>query len=82
MVLMWFFFILKTLHWLAVPFFREAPNPGVKPWFPVLQADSLPCLNYRDGGIIYMYNYIIPLCNPKDCSMPGFPVHHQLLEPA
>ena len=20
------------------------------------------------------------LCNPKDCSMPGFPVHHQLLE--
>ena len=22
------------------------------------------------------------LCNPTDCSMPGFPVHHQLLEPA
>ena len=22
------------------------------------------------------------LCNPMDCSMPGFPVHHQLLEPA
>ena len=21
-----------------------------------------------------------PLCNPMDCSMPGFPVHHQLLE--
>ena len=21
------------------------------------------------------------LCNPRDCSMPGFPVHHQLLEP-
>ena len=20
------------------------------------------------------------LCDPKDCSMPGFPVHHQLLE--
>ena len=20
------------------------------------------------------------LCNPMDCSMPGFPVHHQLLE--
>ena len=20
-------------------------------------------------------------CNPMDCSMPGFPVHHQLLEP-
>ena len=22
------------------------------------------------------------LCNSTDCSMPGFPVHHQLLEPA
>ena len=22
------------------------------------------------------------LCNPMDCSMPGFPVHHQLPEPA
>ena len=21
------------------------------------------------------------LCNPMDCSMPGFPVHHQLPEP-
>ena len=21
------------------------------------------------------------LCHPMDCSMPGFPVHHQLLEP-
>ena len=22
----------------------------------------------------------LPLCNPMDCSMPGFPVYHQLLE--
>ena len=22
------------------------------------------------------------ICNPVNCSMPGFPVHHQLLEPA
>ena len=24
----------------------------------------------------------LTLCNPMDCSMPGFPVHHQLPEPA
>ena len=24
----------------------------------------------------------LTLCNPMDCSMPGFPVHHQFLEPA
>ena len=23
----------------------------------------------------------LTLCNPKDCSTPGLPVHHQLLEP-
>ena len=22
----------------------------------------------------------LPLCNPMDCNIPGFPVHHQLLE--
>ena len=24
----------------------------------------------------------LTLCNPMDCSMPGFPVHHQILEHA
>ena len=24
----------------------------------------------------------LTLCDPVDCSMPGFPVHHQLLEPS
>ena len=24
--------------------------------------------------------FCLTLCNPMDCSMPGFPVHHQLLE--
>ena len=24
----------------------------------------------------------LTLCNPMDCSTPGFPVHHQLREPA
>ena len=32
----------------------------------------------------YIYIYSVQsypiLCNPLDCSMPGFPVHHQLLE--
>ena len=23
----------------------------------------------------------LTLCDPMDCSIPGFPVHHQLLEP-
>ena len=26
------------------------------------------------------FSSVPSLCNPMDCSMPGFPVHHQLLE--
>ena len=33
--------------------------------------------------ILHIYMESCPtLCNLMDCSMPGFPVHHQLLEPS
>ena len=32
----------KILDWVAIPFSRELPNPGIKPRSPALQADSLP----------------------------------------
>ena len=28
--------------WVAIPFSRYLPDPGIKPGFPLLQADSLP----------------------------------------
>ena len=36
--------ILKTriLEWVAVPFSRDLPKPGVEPRSPALQVDSLP----------------------------------------
>ena len=36
--------ILQTriLEWVAIPFSRDLPNPGIKPRSPALQADSLP----------------------------------------
>ena len=33
------------LEWVAIPLFPspgDLPNPGIKPWSPALQADSLP----------------------------------------
>ena len=30
------------LEWIAIPSPEELPNPGIKPWSPELQADSLP----------------------------------------
>ena len=30
----------RTLEWVAIPFFRVSPNPGIEPVSPALQADS------------------------------------------
>ena len=32
----------NILEWVAVPFSRGLPNPGIEPRCPTLQADSLP----------------------------------------
>ena len=34
----------RILEWVAFPFPSpgDLPNPGIEPWYPTLQADSLP----------------------------------------
>ena len=32
----------RILEWVAIPFSRGSPNPGIEPRSPTLQADSLP----------------------------------------
>ena len=32
----------RILEWVAIPFSRDLPTPGIKPRSPALQADSLP----------------------------------------
>ena len=32
----------RVMEWVAIPFSRDLPNPGIKPKSPALQADSLP----------------------------------------
>ena len=32
----------RILEWVAFPFSKDLPNPGIKPGSPALQADSLP----------------------------------------
>ena len=34
---------------------------------------------YQFSSVAQLY---LTLCHPMDCSMPAFPIHHQLLEPA
>ena len=34
--------LTRMLEWVAIPFLRDLPNPGIEPWSPALQADALP----------------------------------------
>ena len=38
-------------YWSGLPFPspEELPNPGIRPWSPASQADSLPFESYREG---------------------------------
>ena len=40
----------------------------------ILEGEAIPNSPFNDA------QSCPTLCNPMDCSMPGFPVHHQLLE--
>ena len=35
-------FQARLLEWVAFPFSKDLPNPGIEPRSPILQADSLP----------------------------------------
>ena len=48
---------------------------------PVGKENSLHCL-ILFSSVQFNCSVDPTLCNPIDCSTPGFPVHHQLLEPA
>ena len=50
----------RILEWIAIPFSRDLPNPGIKLGFPALQVDSLPskppgsaegCVRLCDGRL-------------------------------
>ena len=45
---------------------------------------NLQCCHYFISSVQFSSStQLCPtLCNPMDCSTPGFPVHHQFLEPA
>ena len=59
------------------------PNPG---WNLSLMSPALAGEFFTTGvtnqfsSVQFCHKSCLTLCNAMDCSMPGFPVHHQLLE--
>ena len=71
---------IQPSHPLSFPSPGDLPNPGIEPGSPALQADSL--LSKLTSSVQFSsVTHLCPTpCHPMDCSTPGFPVHHQLLE--
>ena len=47
----------RILEWVAFPFSRDLPNPGIKPRSPALKADSLPAEPQRSLRILQCLAY-------------------------
>ena len=54
--------------------------PGVEPGFTQLQEDLKIANLVSSGQFSSVTQLCRTLCEPVDCSTPGFPVHHQLPE--
>ena len=72
-------------YWSGWPFPSPGhlPHPGIKIRSLALQADSLPSEPPESISSVQFSSVAQScptLCNTMDCSMPGLPVHHQLLE--
>ena len=62
----------RILEWVAIPFFRNLPDPGIEPGSSALQADSLPSEPPRKPGypnVIYGL-WVIMMCQHRfiDCN--------------
>ena len=78
----------RTLECVALPSFRGSSQPRGQTRVSCLlhwQADSLPPAppgkpNIVGQSVSSVAQSCLTLYDPMNCSMPGFPVHHQLLE--
>ena len=71
-------------YWSGLPFPSpgDLPNPGIEPRSPALQADTLtseppgkPLVVYAAATAAKSLQSCPTLCDPMDCSLPGFSIH-------
>ena len=58
-------FQARILEWVAIPFSRDLPNPGIKPGSVALKADSLP--SKLPGKSTVGTQYTLPSCSDAVC---------------
>ena len=74
----------QELNTQPLPSPGDLPNPGIERRSSTLQADSLPAeppgepkytdqlLTHLDSLLLFSRSACLPLCDPMDCSTPGF----------
>ena len=68
----------RILEWVAMLSSRGSPNPGIKPRSATLKADYSYCKPPGKPRICTAAKSLqscLTLCDPMDCSIPGFSVH-------
>ena len=71
-------------YWSRLPFPSpgDLPDLGIEPGSPDFQADALtsepPFISLVSAFVVQAL-HCVRLCDPMDCSTPGFPVLHYLL---
>ena len=66
----------RILEWVAFPYSRNLPNPGIEPRSPALQADSLPDEPQRGVEVglavcVKVTQSCLTLCDPMDYTVHG-----------
>ena len=73
----------KILEWVAFPFSRGSPQSRNQTEISCIAGRFFTSWATREAliGLVNSVSQLcLTLCDPMDCSTPGFPVHHQLLE--
>ena len=75
----------RLLEWLPFPSPGYLPDPGIEPVSPALaggffttEPPGKPKVLISSAQFSSVAQSCPTLCNPMDCSTPGFSVHHQL----
>ena len=66
----------RILEWVAISFSRGSSWPRDWTWVSCIGRWNL----YHWDTFSLVTQFGLTLCDPMDCSKPGFPIHHQLLE--
>ena len=75
----------RIMEWVAYPFSRGSSQPRNRTSVSCIAGRFLPSEPPGKSELLYtqfssLAQLCLTLCNPMDCSTPGLPVHHQLLE--